>query len=303
MNIQSTRGDLTGQRRVRSRSVQPSVVSGCMAADQKSSATGLPCANCGENPKYEPSVGTRSMESSGRSTRTLSRMSGPSASIHVVRQGASPVRWCWNPLPPGVSSESRPKSGRTNNEVLPAYSGLALNHFPDFGTQPVGAADGIHIQRKRPGVGDVDVVQRDPQQARRELPHDPARDEHRQLVGTLPGSARSQGSPRRTLSTSPSTALISMFWPCFRLGTTAIRSCRAAAIRNQRARPRAPPTPGAAWAIRHWRPDPVRTYNGGFRRCARSRCSLRSRPGVRRRPVQALAEVLEDRRMLRAAQQ
>ena len=46
-----------------------------------------------------------------------------------------------------------------NRLVLPGVFGLALNHLPDLGAQPVGAADAIDIERKRTGVGDIDVVQ------------------------------------------------------------------------------------------------------------------------------------------------
>ena len=42
----------------------------------------------------EPIVGTRSVESSARSCTTPSRMPGPRAIIQVVRDAASPVRWC-----------------------------------------------------------------------------------------------------------------------------------------------------------------------------------------------------------------
>src|SRR5207247_801839 len=89
----------------------------------KSSRIGLPCASGAEKPSMEPSVGTRSIDSIGRSNTTPSRTPAPKAIIQVVRESASPVRWCWKPLPPASSSESRPKSGKMNRQVLPAYSG------------------------------------------------------------------------------------------------------------------------------------------------------------------------------------
>src|SRR5713101_4182883 len=89
----------------------------------KSSGIGLPCAREAENPNIEPRVGTRSVDSNGRSKTTPSRTPAPNAIIQVVRERASPVRWCWKPLPPESSSESRPKSGSMKSVVLPAYSG------------------------------------------------------------------------------------------------------------------------------------------------------------------------------------
>src|SRR5260221_9902148 len=88
-----------------------------------SSPMALPCDKDAEKPSIDPTVGTRSVESIARSKTTPSRMPGPAASIHVVRERASPVRWCWKPFPPASSSASRPKSGRMNMVVLPAYSG------------------------------------------------------------------------------------------------------------------------------------------------------------------------------------
>src|SRR5438132_3428383 len=58
----------------------------------KSSGTGLPCASEAENRSMEPRVGTRSVDSIGRSKTTPSRTPAPKAIIHVVRESASPVR-------------------------------------------------------------------------------------------------------------------------------------------------------------------------------------------------------------------
>src|SRR5271156_6162892 len=91
---------------------------------QTTSAKGRPCAKGASHPSSLASVGTRSIDSTGRSTVTFSRIRGPSAISHVVLERASPVRWCWKPLPPGSASPSRPKSGRMNMLVLPLYSGL-----------------------------------------------------------------------------------------------------------------------------------------------------------------------------------
>ncbi len=57
-----------------------------------SSGIGLPCASAGENPSIEPRVGTRSVDSSGRSKTTPSRTPAPNAIIQVVRESVSPVR-------------------------------------------------------------------------------------------------------------------------------------------------------------------------------------------------------------------
>src|SRR5579871_565004 len=62
------------------------------------SASGLPCDNRAVKPSLAPNVGTRSVESTGRSITTFSRIPGPMAINQVVRERASPVRWCWNPL-------------------------------------------------------------------------------------------------------------------------------------------------------------------------------------------------------------
>src|ERR1700674_472516 len=58
----------------------------------KSSGIGLACASAAENPSIEPRVGTRSVDSIGRSKTTPSRTPAPSAIIQVVRESASPVR-------------------------------------------------------------------------------------------------------------------------------------------------------------------------------------------------------------------
>src|SRR5262249_33823086 len=91
--------------------------------DYKSSGIRLPCASEGENPRIPPMVGTKSVDPSGRSETTPSRTPAPMAINEGVRDSGPPGRWCWKPLPPASSSESRPKSGRMNIVVLPAYSG------------------------------------------------------------------------------------------------------------------------------------------------------------------------------------
>src|SRR5436309_3273796 len=57
-----------------------------------SSGRTFPCANAGEKPSIDPSVGTRSVDSVARSQINPSRTPGPSAIIQVVRDGVSPVR-------------------------------------------------------------------------------------------------------------------------------------------------------------------------------------------------------------------
>src|SRR5439155_2271956 len=84
----------------------------------KSSRIGLPCASGAEKPSMEPSVGTRSIDSIGRSNTTPSRTPAPKAIIQVVRESASPVRWCWKPLPPASSSESQRKTGKMDRVVV-----------------------------------------------------------------------------------------------------------------------------------------------------------------------------------------
>src|SRR5262249_53890326 len=61
---------------------------------QMRSRIGPPGTREGVKPMMEPMVGTRSVEPSARSCTTPSRTPGPSAIIQVVREAASPVRWC-----------------------------------------------------------------------------------------------------------------------------------------------------------------------------------------------------------------
>ncbi len=59
---------------------------------------------------------------------------------------------------------------------------LALNRLPNLRTQTVRTANAVHIKRIRPRVRDINVVQRDPQQTRRHLPHQLPRDINRKLI-------------------------------------------------------------------------------------------------------------------------
>ena len=58
-----------------------------------------------------------------------------------------------------------------------------LDGLPEFGAEAVGAPDAVDIEREGAGMGDVDVVQRDPEQAGRELAHQLLRDVDGEFVG------------------------------------------------------------------------------------------------------------------------
>ena len=66
--------------------------------------------------------------------------------------------------------------------VLPAYSGSLCDGLPKLSTKPIGAPNGINVERVGPGVRDVDVVHGDPEQTGRLLLHQPPRDVHGELV-------------------------------------------------------------------------------------------------------------------------
>ena len=55
--------------------------------------------------------------------------------------------------------------------VLPGVFGFVLNHLPNLAAQPIGSLDGIDVERISAGMRNIDIVQRDPEQARRELTH------------------------------------------------------------------------------------------------------------------------------------
>ncbi len=65
----------------------------------------------------------------------------------------------------------------------PAYSGLALHRLPDIRAEPIGPLNGFEIQRVTAGVRDIDIVQRDPEQAGREFLHQLAGDEDGEFIG------------------------------------------------------------------------------------------------------------------------
>ena len=64
-----------------------------------------------------------------------------------------------------------------------AYSGSLLDELPDLRAEAVGPLDGVEVERESAGMGDVDVVEGDPEKARREAAHELARDKDRELVG------------------------------------------------------------------------------------------------------------------------
>ena len=79
-----------------------------------------------------------------------------------------------------------------NSVVLPAYSGSRLDCLPKLSAETIGAPDALDVKRISAGVGDIDVVHGDPQQAGRHLPH--------QLPGNVDGEfVRARERPRMGL--------------------------------------------------------------------------------------------------------
>ena len=103
--------------------------------------------------------------------------------------------------------------------------------LPEFGAEAVGALDAVEIERKRARVCDVDVVQRDPEQAGRELPHQMFRDIDRQLVGAGQTARMGREIVHRKLENIRH--LVEFDLPCRRARAhrAAFRSCRAADAR------------------------------------------------------------------------
>src|SRR5256885_12395578 len=82
-----------------------------------------------------------------------------------------------------VASEVRQNEQRCFAGVLR----LALNSFPNVGAEPVGAPDTINVKRVGTGVGDIDIVHGDPEEARRLLAHELTNDVNGEFVGARQG--------------------------------------------------------------------------------------------------------------------
>src|SRR5689334_4064598 len=64
---------------------------------------------------------------------------------------------------------------------------LSLNRFPDVGAETVGAANAINVKGVGAGVGDIDIVHGEPEEARGLLPHELTNDVDGELVGAGQG--------------------------------------------------------------------------------------------------------------------
>src|SRR5882724_2445050 len=65
--------------------------------------------------------------------------------------------------------------------------GLALDSFPNVGTEAVGAANAVDVEGIGTGVGDINIVHGDPEKARGLLPHELSNDVDGELVGAGQG--------------------------------------------------------------------------------------------------------------------
>jgi hypothetical protein len=61
--------------------------------------------------------------------------------------------------------------GENEHGCLAGIFGLALNHLPNLGAEPIGTLYRIHIERISACVRDINIVQSDPEQTGRELMH------------------------------------------------------------------------------------------------------------------------------------
>src|SRR3984893_16145652 len=78
----------------------------------------------------------------------------------------------------GVTAKVRQNKHRRPSAVLR----VRFDRLPYLRAETVRPPDAIDVKRICPGVSDVDVVQSDPQQARRELTHQLARNVDRELI-------------------------------------------------------------------------------------------------------------------------
>ncbi len=82
----------------------------------------------------------------------------------------------------GVRISVATEIGKDEEVGFAGVLGVALDGVPQFRAEAVRAADAFKIERVSAGMSDIDIVQRDPQQARREFAHQPLGDEHRKFV-------------------------------------------------------------------------------------------------------------------------
>ena len=87
-------------------------------------------------------------------------------------------------IAPGVVIRIAPKVRQDEECGVAGVFRFGLDGLPYFGAQPVGPPDAINVERESSGVGDINIVHGDPQQAGRHLPHQLARDIHREFVRT-----------------------------------------------------------------------------------------------------------------------
>ena len=128
-----------------------------------SSGIGRPCASEGEKPSIEPSVGTRSVDCMRPiENRPLANSSAQSHHPRGPREriaGAVMLKSVAAGILVGVTPEIRQDEQRGVAGIFR----LALDHLPQFPAEAVGAPDPLDIQRVSAGVGDIDIVQGDPQ--------------------------------------------------------------------------------------------------------------------------------------------
>src|SRR5581483_4662644 len=74
--------------------------------------------------------------------------------------------------------------GKNEQCCLPRVLRLALDHLPELSAEAIGAAYAFDIKRVSSRMRNVDIVQRHPQQTRRNLAHKLPHDVYRKLVGT-----------------------------------------------------------------------------------------------------------------------
>src|SRR5579883_239976 len=77
-----------------------------------------------------------------------------------------------------------PKIGKDKQCRLASIFRIALNRTPDLRAEPVRALDPLHIQRVSARVRHIDIVQRDPEQTRRQRPHQLLGDEDGKFIRT-----------------------------------------------------------------------------------------------------------------------
>src|ERR1700733_2166966 len=111
----------------------------------------------------------------GRLHRTIDEhiFPNPCASHHHPRGSRKRIAGAvmLKAIPAGRCIRIAAEVGENEHGCLAGIFGLALNHLPNLGAEPIGTLYRIHVERISAGMRDINIMQSYPEQTRGELMH------------------------------------------------------------------------------------------------------------------------------------